>query len=44
MVNIGKLLGKSNQLQRLLIDAVEEGEVYRLKLSIEEGVFLRKIR
>lgn len=38
MVNIGDLLGESSQLQKLLIGAVEEGEVYRLKLSKEEGV------
>lgn len=38
MVNISDLLGKGNQLQKLLIGAVEEGEVYRLKLSKEEGI------
>lgn len=38
MVNISDLLGNADQLQQLLLDAVEEGEVYRLKLSKEEGV------
>lgn len=38
MVNIGDLLGDGNQFQNLLIEAVEEGDVYRLKLSKEEGV------
>ena len=38
MVNISDLLDKGNQLQKLLIGAVEEGEVYRLKLSKEEGI------
>lgn len=38
MVNIGDLLGESEQLQKMLIEAVEEGDVYRLKLSKEEGV------
>ena len=38
MVNIKELLGNNNQLQNLLLDTVEEGEVYRLCLTKEEGV------
>lgn len=38
MVNFKDLLGESDHLQRLLIDAVGEGEVYRLNLSREEGI------
>ncbi len=38
MVNFSDILGENNQLQKLLLDVVEEGEVYRLKLSKEEGV------
>lgn len=30
MVNFKELLGNDNQLQNLLLDTVEEGEVYRL--------------
>lgn len=32
MVNIRDLLGESDQLQKLLIETVKEGDVYRLKL------------
>lgn len=38
MVNIKELLGNNNQLQNLLLDTVEEGEVYRLCLTKEEGI------
>lgn len=31
MVNFKELLGNNNQLQNLLLDTVEEGEVYRLQ-------------
>ncbi len=38
MVNFKELLGNNNQLQNLLLDTVEEGEVYRLCLTKEEGI------
>lgn len=38
MVNIRDLLGESDQLQKLLIETVKEGDVYRLKLTKDEGV------
>lgn len=38
MVNFKELLGNDNQLQNLLLDTVEEGEVYRLCLTKEEGI------
>lgn len=38
MVNIKDLLSENNQLQKLLIETVEEGDVYRLKLTKDEGV------
>ena len=37
MVNFKELLGNNNQLQNLLLDTVEEGEVYRLCMTKEEG-------
>ena len=37
MVNFKELLGNDNQLQNLLLDTVEEGEVYRLCMTKEEG-------
>ena len=38
MVNFKELLGNDNQLQNLLLDTVEEGEVYRLCLTKVEGI------
>ena len=38
MVNFKELLGNNNKLQNLLLDTVEEGEVYRLCLTKEEGI------
>ena len=38
MVNFKELLANNNQLQNLLLDTVEEGEVYRLCLTKEEGI------
>ena len=38
MVNFKELLGNNNQLQNLLFDTVEEGDVYRLCLTKEEGI------
>lgn len=38
MVNFKELLGNDNQLQNLLLDTVEEGEVYRLCLTKGEGI------
>lgn len=38
MVNFKELLGNNNQLQNLLLDTVEEGEVYRLCMTKEEGI------
>ena len=38
MVNFKELLGNNNQLHNLLLDTVEEGEVYRLCLTKEEGI------
>lgn len=38
MVNFKELLGNDNQLQNLLLDTVEEGEVYSLCLTKEEGI------
>ena len=38
MVNFKELLGNDNQLQNLLLDTVEEGEVYHLCLTKEEGI------
>lgn len=37
MVNFKELLGNNNQFQNLLLDTVEEGEVYRLCMTKEEG-------
>lgn len=42
MVNFKELLGNNNQLQNLLLDTVEEGEVYRLCLTKEEGIIPKK--
>lgn len=38
MVNFKDLLGENDKLQNLLLDAVEEGDVYRLNLSKDEGI------
>ena len=38
MVNFKELLGNDNQLYNLLLDTVEEGEVYRLCLTKGEGI------
>ena len=38
MVNFKELLENNNQLQNLLLDTVEEGEVYRLCMTKEEGI------
>ena len=38
MLNFIELLGNNHQLQNLLLDTVEEGEVYRLCLTKEEGI------
>ena len=37
MVNIGELLGRG-EISNLFSETVEEGEVYRLRLSSSEGV------
>lgn len=37
MVNIGELLGRG-EIANLFSETVEEGEVYRLRLSSSEGV------
>ena len=42
MVNIKDLLGEDANLQDLLLDAVEEGDVFRLNLSKAGGLFQRK--
>ena len=41
MVNIGELLGRG-EIANLFSEAVEEGEVYRLRLSSAEGVVAKK--
>lgn len=41
MVNFKELLGNNNQLQNLLLDTVEEGEVYRLCLTKKKVLFLK---
>lgn len=41
MVNFKELLGNDNQLQNLLLDTVEEGEVYRLCLTKGKVLFLK---
>ncbi len=38
MVNFKDLLGGSDRLGKLLLEAVEEGDVYRLHLSTDEGI------
>ena len=38
MVNFKELLGNDNQLQNLLLDTVEEGEVYRLERTGKEPI------
>lgn len=38
MVNIGELLDNNSQLSDLLLNSVEEGDVYRFRLTPEEGV------
>ena len=42
MVNIKDLLGEDANLQDLLLDAVEEGDVFRLNLSKAEGIIPKK--
>ena len=42
MANFKDLLGENGKLQDLLLDAVGEGDVYRLNLSKDEGVIPKK--
>ena len=42
MVNFKDLLGEDANLQDLLLDAVEEGDVFRLNLSKAEGIIPKK--
>ena len=41
MVNFKELLGNDNQLQNLLLDTVEEGEVIAFVLQKKKVLFLR---
>lgn len=43
MVNIGDLLSNSSQLSDLLLGAVEEGDVYRFRLTPQEGVIPKNV-
>lgn len=43
MVNIGDFLNNGSQLSDLLLSSVEEGDVYRFRLTPEEGVVPKNV-